>query len=37
VTPPSDRIDWLADRLRTAHDLVRRWGTLTSVPSAPTR
>ena len=37
VSPPGERIDWLADRLRAAHDLVRRWGTLTSVPSAPTR
>jgi hypothetical protein len=26
--PPDERIDWLAARLRHAHDLVRRWGTL---------
>ena len=26
--PPDDRIDWLAGRLRHAHDLVRRWGTV---------
>jgi hypothetical protein len=25
VLPPDDRIDWLAQRLRHAHDLVRRW------------
>ena len=23
--PPGDRVDWLAARLRHAHDLVRRW------------
>jgi hypothetical protein len=28
VFPPDDRVDWLAARLRYAHDLVRRWGTL---------
>ena len=28
VLPPDDRVDWLAARLRYAHDLVRRWGTL---------
>jgi hypothetical protein len=26
VYPPNERVEWLADRLRTAHDLVRRWG-----------
>jgi hypothetical protein len=24
--PPDDRVEWLADRLRHAHDLVRAWG-----------
>jgi hypothetical protein len=27
VLPPDDRVGWLAERLRAAHDLVRRWGT----------
>ena len=27
VLPPDDRVDWLAGRLRHAHDLVRSWGT----------
>jgi hypothetical protein len=26
VYPPDDRVDWLAERLRHAHDLVRSWG-----------
>ena len=26
VLPPDDRVDWLAGRLRHAHDLVRSWG-----------
>jgi hypothetical protein len=26
VLPPNDRVDWLAERLRHAHDLVRSWG-----------
>jgi len=26
VMPPDDRVDWLAERLRAAHDRVRRWG-----------
>ena len=26
VMPPDDRVDWLAERLRHAHDLVRSWG-----------
>lgn len=26
VGPPTERVHWLADRLRHAHDLVRRWG-----------
>lgn len=26
VLPPDDRVDWLAERLRHAHDLVRSWG-----------
>ena len=26
VLPPDDRVDWLAARLRHAHDLVRGWG-----------
>ena len=24
--PPEDRVQWLAERLRQAHDLVRGWG-----------
>jgi hypothetical protein len=24
--PPDDRVIWLAERLRAAHDRVRRWG-----------
>lgn len=27
VLPPDDRIEWLAERLRAAHDHYRRWGT----------
>ena len=26
VMPPDDRVQWLAERLRAAHDRVRRWG-----------
>jgi hypothetical protein len=26
VYPPDDRVQWLAERLRQAHDLVRAWG-----------
>ena len=26
VLPPDDRVQWLAERLRDAHTLVRRWG-----------
>jgi hypothetical protein len=26
IYPPDDRVDWLAERLRHAHDLVRSWG-----------
>jgi hypothetical protein len=26
VVPPDERVDWLAGRLRHAHDLVRAWG-----------
>jgi hypothetical protein len=26
VYPPDDRVQWLAERLRHAHDLVRGWG-----------
>jgi hypothetical protein len=26
VLPPEDRVEWLAGRLRHAHDLVRSWG-----------
>jgi hypothetical protein len=26
IYPPDDRVQWLAARLRHAHDLVRRWG-----------
>ena len=26
ATPPPERVEWLAERLRHAHDLVRRWG-----------
>ena len=26
VFPPDDRVEWLAERLRHAHDLVRGWG-----------
>ncbi len=26
VMPPTDRVNWLAERLRAAHDRVRRWG-----------
>jgi hypothetical protein len=26
VMPPDDRVAWLAERLRAAHDRVRRWG-----------
>ena len=26
VMPPDDRVNWLAERLRAAHDRVRRWG-----------
>jgi hypothetical protein len=26
VMPPDDRVDWLADRLKAAHDHYRRWG-----------
>lgn len=26
TAPPDDRVEWLADRLRHAHDLVREWG-----------
>lgn len=26
TTPPSERVEWLAQRLRFAHDLVRQWG-----------
>ncbi len=27
VMPPDDRVDWLAGRLKAAHDHYRRWGT----------
>jgi hypothetical protein len=27
VMPPDDRVEWLAERLRAAHDRFRRWGT----------
>jgi hypothetical protein len=27
VLPPDERVEWLAERLRHAHDLVRSWGT----------
>jgi hypothetical protein len=26
IYPPEDRVQWLAERLRYAHDLVRAWG-----------
>ena len=26
VMPPDDRVTWLAERLRAAHDRFRRWG-----------
>ena len=26
TTPPAERVEWLAERLRHAHDLVRQWG-----------